>query len=95
MDKFTKYALITMVLMVAIMTASAYVGYMVGGNAATDDVVNDMAGGGSGPVSPFTVEVFGEMGEYVGFFVASAVGGFVVGYLVPSVFNTNTARRKN
>jgi hypothetical protein len=95
MDKFTKYALITMVLMVAIMTVSAYVGYIVGGNAATDDVVNDLAGGGSGPVSPFTVEAFGETGEYVGFFIASAASGLIVGYLAPSIFNANNPRREN
>ena len=32
MDRFTKYALLAMVLIVAIMTVSAYVSYSVGGN---------------------------------------------------------------
>jgi ABC-type cobalt transport system substrate-binding protein len=95
MDKFTKYALITLVLIISIMTVSAYIGYIVGCNAATDDTVNDLAGGGSEPVSPFTIEPFGETGEYVGFFLAGAVGGFAVGYILPSVFsNTNVASRR-
>jgi hypothetical protein len=90
MDRFTKYALITLVLIVSIMTISAYIGFIVGGNAATDDKVNDMAGGGS-TYSPFTIEPFGEVGEYIGFFIAGATGGFIVGYLVPSIFNNKAA----
>ena len=46
MDKFNKYAIITMVVIVAVLLAMAYIGYQVGGNAATDDKVNDKAGGG-------------------------------------------------
>ena len=93
MDKFTKYALLTMVLIVSIMTISAYIGFIVGGNAATDDKVNDMAGGGR-TYSPFTVEPFGEMGEYVGFFTAASAGGFIVGYLLPSVLSNNAVSRR-
>ncbi len=89
MDKFTKYALITMVVIVAVMIVGAYVGYAVGGNAATDDIVNDLGGGGT-TYSPFTIEAFGEEGEYVAFFIAGAVGGFIVGYIMPSVFNKST-----
>jgi ABC-type thiamin/hydroxymethylpyrimidine transport system permease subunit len=91
-DKFTKYALLGMVLIVAIMTISAYIGFIVGGNAATDDKVNNMAGGGS-TYSPFTVEPFGETGEYVGFCTAASVGGFIVGYLFPSVLSNNVVSR--
>ena len=43
MDKFTKYALIAMVVIVAVMPSMAYIGYKVGGNAATDDKVNNPA----------------------------------------------------
>lgn len=93
MDKFTRYALLTLVLIVAIMTVSAYIGYMVGGNAATDDLVNDMAGQGVS-YFPFTVEIFGEIGEYIGFFVASCAAGGIIGYLLPSVLNSNTGRKK-
>jgi hypothetical protein len=93
MDKFTKYALIAMVLIVSIMVVSAYIGYSVGGNAATDDVVNDLAGGGT-TYFPFTVEAFGEMGEYVGFFVAASASGFIVGYIFPSVLSNNASSRR-
>ncbi len=96
MDKFIKYALIAWVLALTIMTISGYIGYQVGGNSATDDNVNDAAGGGTEPVSPFTIEPFGETGEYVGFFIVGAVGGIVVGYLLPGLFNNKTiARREN
>ena len=98
MDRFTKYALLAMVVIVAIMTVSAYVGYSVGGNAATDDQVNNAASGSSTTVyyNPFTVELWGDNGEYVGFFLVGCVGGFLVGYLFPIVFTSNTvSRRKN
>jgi hypothetical protein len=89
MDKFTKYVLIALAVTLAVMTVSAYFGYMVGGNAATDDIVND-AGGGGTTYSPFTVEALGENGEYIGFFAVGCVGGFIVGYLMPSVFYNKT-----
>jgi hypothetical protein len=93
MDKFTKYALLAMVLIVAIMTVSAYIGYAVGGNAATDDIVNDLGGGGTA-YSPFTVEAFGEVGEYAGFLVGASACGLIVGYLFPSVFGNNAGSRR-
>jgi branched-subunit amino acid permease len=95
MDRFTKYALITIVAIVAVLVAMAYIGYQVGGNGATDDKVNDKAGGGT-TYSPFTIEHFGEVGEYFGFCAAGCVGGFLVGYIFPTLFNSNTeSRRKN
>jgi hypothetical protein len=94
-DRFTKYALITLVLIVAIMTVSAYVGFIVGGNVATDDKANNLAGGGTS-YSPFDIAKLGLTGEYIGFFTAGAVGGFIVGYILPSVLNSNAfARREN
>jgi hypothetical protein len=98
MDKFTRYALIAMVAIVLIMTASAYVGYKVGGNSATDDNVNNKASGSSTTVyyNPFTIEHWGVHGEYVGFFAGGCVGGFLVGYIFPTVFKSTTLpRRKN
>ena len=98
MDRFTKYALLAMVLIVAIMTVSAHVGYSVGGNAATDDQVNNAASGSSTTVyyNPFTIEYWGVHGEYVGFFLAGCVGGLLVGYQFPLVFKSNiVSRRKN
>ena len=98
MDRFTEYALLAMVLIVAIMTVSAYVGYFVGGNAATDDTVNNAASGSSSTVyyNPFTIEHWGVLGEYLGFFSAGCLGGLLVGYLFPTVFNCNIgSTRKN
>lgn len=92
MDKFTKYALLTMTIIVAVMMVSAYVGTAVlkqemGG---TDATVNEKAGE-SEPVLPFTIGPLGEMGEYLGFGMAGVVGGFLVGYIVPSIFSKNTS----
>jgi len=98
MDRFTKYALLAMVSIVTIMTVSAYVGYSVGGNAATDDQVNNAASGSTATVyyNPFTIEHWGVHGEYVGFFSAGCAGGLLVGYLFPIVFkSTIVSRRKN
>ena len=93
MGRFTKYALVTLVLIVSIITVSAYIGFIVGGNGATDDKVNGMAGGGS-TYSPFTIERFGEIGEYSGFFTAGAASGFIVGYILPSVLNNDAVSRR-
>ena len=96
MDRFTKYALLSMILIVAIMTVSAYVGYFVGGNSSTDDNVNSAASGSDTTVyyNPFTIEYWGDNGEYVGFFLAGCFGGFLVGYLFPIVFKSNIASRR-
>ncbi len=85
-----------MVIIVTIMTVSAYVGYSVGGNAATDNQVNDAASGSSTTVyyNPFTIEHWGVHGEYVGFFLAGCVGGLLVGYLFPIVFTSNIVSRR-
>ncbi|MGD0996083.1 MAG: hypothetical protein ABR909_11240 [Candidatus Bathyarchaeia archaeon] len=95
MDRFVKYALIVMVAIVLVMLASAYIGYKVGGNSATDDKVNDAAGGnGDTYYNPFTIEHWGVHGEYVGFFSAGCAGGFVVGYIFPTVFKSNILPRR-
>jgi hypothetical protein len=98
MDKFTKYALSVMAIIVVVMLTSAYVGNMVGGNVATDSKVNNAASGNSTTTyyNPFTIEHWGVNGEYVGFFAAGCVGGFIVGYIFPTVFKSNLiSRRKN
>ena len=97
MDKFTKYALLTMIVIVSIMMISAYIGNVILGSSmeGTDATANEMAGE-SEPVLPFTIAPFGEVGEYIGFGMAGVVGGFIVGYIVPSVFGKNTpSRREN
>ena len=94
MDRFNKYALMTLILIVSVLLVSAYVSYHVGGNSATDDNVNNKAGGGT-TYSPFTIEGFGENGEYVGFCLAGCVGGFIVGYIFPTVFKQSPPGGKN
>jgi hypothetical protein len=99
LDKFTKFTLLALVIVVAAMTVSAYVSYMVGGNSATDDTVNSAARGGSTTdvyYNPFTVEPWGRHGEYVGFTAVGCFGGLAAGYLFASVFESDAAaRRKN
>ena len=93
MDRFYKYCIITIVAIVAVCMVMGYVGYIVGGNKATDDQVNDMGGGGS-TYNPFTIEGFGENGEYFGFFAAGCAGGTIVGYIFPTLFGNNTSLRR-
>jgi ABC-type cobalt transport system substrate-binding protein len=90
LDKFTKYALVTMTVIVAVMMALAYVGTAVLGQpmGGTDATVNENAGE-SEPILPLTIGPLGEMGEYLGFGMAGVVGGFIVGYFVPTIFNKN------
>jgi hypothetical protein len=99
LDKFTKYTLLTLVIVVAALTVSAYVSYQVGGNSATDDNVNTAARGGSTIdvyYNPFTVEPWGVPGENIGFTAVGCFGGLVAGYFFASVFESDaTSRRKN
>jgi len=96
MDKFEQNTMITLTVIVLALLAFAYIGYIVGGNQATDDLVNSKASGTEESVyyNPFTVEPWGDNGEYVGFFAAGCLGGFVVGYLLPTVFGSNTVQRR-
>ena len=101
MDRFTKYALLTMTVIVVVMLVSAYVGTAVLGQemGGTDATVNEKAGE-SEPILPFTIGPLGEMGEYLGFGMAGVVGGFIVGYVAPSIFDKNSdknasSRREN
>ena len=85
-----------MVLVVAVAIVSAYVSYSVGGNTATDDRVNSAASGSDTEAhyNPFTIEPWGEHGEYVGFFSVGCAGGFLIGYLFPIVFASNLVSRR-
>ena len=95
MDRFTKYTLLTMAVIVSIMIVSAYVGTAILGQemGGTDANVNEKAGE-SEPILPFTIGPLGEMGEYFGFGMAGVVGGFIVGYIVPSLFGKNASSRR-
>lgn len=95
MDRFTKYALLTMTVIVSVMIVAAYVGTAILGQemGGTDATVNEKAGE-SEPILPFTIGPLGEMGEYLGFGMAGVVGGFIVGYIIPSVFGKNASSRR-
>lgn len=87
-DKFTKYALITMIIIVAIMVISTYVGYQIFGSSIFETryltVIEDQARQ-FGLAFGHVIEL-GATGEYIGFTLAGVVSGFVIGYLFPSVF---------
>jgi cobalt/nickel transport system permease protein len=87
-DKFTKYALITMFAIVAGMLISTYVGYSIYGNSIFETryitVIEEQARN-LGLVFGHVIEL-AETGEYVGFALAGIISGFVIGYLLPSVF---------
>jgi len=101
MDKFTKYALLTMAVIVAIMVTSTYVGSVVlkGGMEGTDSQVNNSAHATSWFGFKFTADAWGQMGEYIGFSAAGAVGGLIVGYSYPAIFSksqpTSSKEEKN
>lgn len=84
-----------MTVIVAVMMVSAYVGMVVLGQemGGTDATVNENAGE-SAPILPFTIGPLGEMGEYLGFGMAGVVGGFIVGYFVPTILDRNSAPRR-
>ena len=90
LDKFTKYALVTMLAIVAGMLVSTYVGYSIYGSSIFETryltVIEDQARN-LGLVFGHVIEL-GVMGEYVGFTVAGAAAGLVIGYLFPSVFSS-------
>ena len=88
MDKFTKYALITMTAVVAAMLISTYVGFIMFGSSIFETryltVIEDHAKQ-LGLAIGHPIEL-GVEGEYVGFTLAGVISGFVIGYLIPSVF---------
>ena len=88
LDKFNKYALVTMLAIVAGMLVSTYFGYSIYGSSIFETryitVIEDQARN-LGLVFGHVIEL-GIVGEYVGFTAAGAVAGLVIGYLLPSVF---------
>lgn len=85
-DKFTKYALLTMTIIIAIMLVSTYVGVNVfGGKMGGTD--SSVASGGFSFLTHYTM-----VDEYVVFTIGGAVGGLLVGYLLPSVLGQRSKR---
>jgi cobalt/nickel transport system permease protein len=78
-DRFTKYALITMAAIVAIMIVSTYIGVTV--------FHGEMGGTDASVAAGFSfLTNYTEADEYIVFTIAGAIGGLVVGYLLPAVF---------
>lgn len=85
MDKFTKYALITMTIILVIMLASTYVGvtFFKGQMKGTDGTATQ------GEATGFSYLHLTIEEEYVVFTIGGAAGGLFLGYLLPSVFGQN------
>ncbi len=92
-DKFTKYALLTMIAIVAVLMVSTYVGYLIFGSSIFETkyltVIEDQARQ-FGLAFGHVIEL-GETGEYIGFTLAGVIAGFFIGYLIPSVFEQKEA----
>jgi hypothetical protein len=88
MDRFTKYALLTMTAIVVAMLISTYIGFLVFGSSIFETryltVIEDQARQ-LGLILSHPIEL-GVTGEYVGFTLAGVIAGFIIGYLIPSVF---------
>jgi ABC-type cobalt transport system substrate-binding protein len=95
MDRFTKYVLVVMLVAVAAIVVSTYIGvYVFGGSMETKymAIIEEQAQELGLPFS-HVVEL-GETGEYVGFTLAGAIGGFIIGYLIPPIFEQKTEKQR-
>ena len=84
-DKFTKYALITMIAILAIQLILTYVGVNIFGG--------QMGGTDTSIASGFNLLThYSRVDQYVAFTIGGAAGGLVVGYLLPSVLGQLSKR---
>lgn len=86
MDKFTKYSLLLMTMIVVAMIISTYVGVFVfGGDMETAYIsIMEEAAKDLGLSYGYLIEL-DEISEYIAFTIAGAVSGFIIGYLIPTV----------
>lgn len=95
MDKFTKYVLIVMVVAVLGMVAATYIGVFVfGGNMETKYVTIIEEHAEELGLSFWHPVELGEEGEYIAFTLAGAAAGFVIGYLIPPLFEKPKSAEK-
>ncbi|VVB90839.1 Cobalt transport protein CbiM [uncultured archaeon] len=79
-DRFTKTALLLMFLIAGVIAASAYIGYMGGGNmAGVDGTVEAGAAPGAVP-DGIGVKLMARFGEPLGFALVGITGGLATGY---------------
>ena len=84
-DKFTKYALITLIIILAIQLVLTYVGVNVFGG--------QMGGTDTSVASGFNLLThYSSVDQYVAFTIGGAAGGLVVGYLLPTVLGQLSKR---
>lgn len=86
MDKFTKYSLLLMTMIVVAMIISTYVGvFIFGGDMETAYIsIMEEAAKDLGLSYGHLIEL-DEVSEYIVFTIAGAVSGFIIGYLIPTV----------
>jgi ABC-type cobalt transport system substrate-binding protein len=85
-DKFTKYALVTMTIIISVMLVSTYVGVNVfGGKMGGTD--SSVASGGFSFLTHYTM-----VDEYLVFTIGGVAGGLIVGYLLPTVLGQLSKR---
>ncbi len=79
-DRFTKTALMSMILIAAIIAAGAYIGYSKGGDlAGVDGTVEALAAPGTAPEGVGT-KLMARIGEPLGFAFVGMTGGLITGY---------------
>jgi cobalt/nickel transport system permease protein len=93
-DKFTKYTVAAMFIIIAGMLVSTYAGYSIYGSSIFETryltVIEDQARS-LGLAFGHVIEL-GIVGEYIGFTIAGIISGFIIGYLIPSVFGARRNR---
>ncbi len=79
-DTFTKTALVVMILMVSVIAAGAYLGYLKGGNMAGIDGTVESLAAPSAVSGGIGVRLMARLGEPLGFALVGITGGLVTGY---------------
>ncbi|MCZ7392674.1 MAG: energy-coupling factor ABC transporter permease [Candidatus Methanoperedens sp.] len=80
LDRFTKTALLLMILIASVIAAGAYIGYSGGGNmAGTDGTIEALAAPAAAP-DGIGVRLMARFGEPAGFALVGITGGLFTGY---------------
>lgn len=89
LDRFTKTALVLMIVITAIFLIGAYLGYIGGhGMEGTDAMVEEHAASTAANVEAVAliIAITDLVGESWGFTIAGIVAGFIVGYIWTGLF---------